>query len=64
MSIALGVLALFFAALLILSIRKNSKIYARAKKEFQSLKAITKSLKLPFASASRLCKTRRAKTAA
>ena len=28
MSVVLGVLALFFAALLILSIRKNSKIYA------------------------------------
>ncbi|MBS6152138.1 MAG: hypothetical protein KH703_01790 [Campylobacter gracilis] len=32
MSVALGVLALFFAALLILSIRKNSKIYALLRK--------------------------------
>ncbi len=32
MSIALGVLALFFAVLLILSIRKNSKIYALLRK--------------------------------
>lgn len=32
MSVALGVLALFFAALLILSIRKNSKIYTLLRK--------------------------------
>lgn len=32
MSVVLGVLALFFAALLILSIRKNSKIYALLRK--------------------------------
>ena len=32
MSIALGVLALFFAVLLIFSIRKNSKIYALLRK--------------------------------
>ena len=32
MSVALGVLALFFATLLILSIRKNSKIYALLRK--------------------------------
>ena len=32
MSVALGVLALLFAVLLILSIRKNSKIYALLRK--------------------------------
>ena len=32
MSVVLGFLALFFAALLILSIRKNSKIYALLRK--------------------------------
>ena len=35
MSVVLGVLALFFAALLILSIRKNSKIYALLRKSEQ-----------------------------
>ncbi|WP_297960750.1 hypothetical protein [uncultured Campylobacter sp.] len=37
MSIALGVLALFFAALLILSIRKNSKIYALLRKSEEKI---------------------------
>ena len=37
MSIALGVLALFFAALLILSIRKNSKIYALLRKREEKI---------------------------
>ena len=37
MSVALGILALFFAALLILSIRKNSKIYALLRKSEQKI---------------------------
>ena len=37
MSVVLGVLALFFAALLILSIRKNSKIYALLRKSEQKI---------------------------
>ncbi|WP_297880423.1 hypothetical protein [uncultured Campylobacter sp.] len=37
MSVALGVLALFFAALLILSIRKNSKIYALLRKSEEKI---------------------------
>ena len=37
MSVALGVLALFFAALLILSIRKNSKIYDLLRKSEQKI---------------------------
>ncbi len=37
MSVVLGVLALFFAALLILSIRKNSKIYALLRKSEEKI---------------------------
>ena len=37
MSVALGVLALLFAVLLILSIRKNSKIYALLRKSEQQI---------------------------
>ena len=37
MSVVLGVLALFFATLLILSIRKNSKIYSLLRKSEQKI---------------------------
>ena len=45
MSVALGVLALFFAALLILSIRKNSKIYALLRKSEERISKLKTSLR-------------------
>ena len=45
MSVVLGVLALFFAALLILSIRKNSKIYALLRKSEERISKLKTALR-------------------